>query len=581
METRPPRRRRRWIWIALVIALILLVTAAVVAAVQLYERAMTTRSHLEAAMAEVSTVQESILSQNTAGASEAAARLAEETSAAVAPTQGRLWAMGEWVPWIGSNLTAVREVAELTDSLVAEAVTPATQLDLSALTPSGGRIDVAALGGLSSLVDGIVAEVDRATARIGAIHTGGLIDQVAAGVARLDGALARLDETLSPIHDVLGVLPEALGANGPRNYLVMFQGNSEARSLAGNAAVFIVIRVDNGAIAITEHVDSSDFHQPTEEPVVSLDPEAVTIYGDKIGRYTPDFTMVPDFPTAAGILQGWWNRDVGTDVDAYISMDPVALSYLLAVTGPVSLPTGDSLTAENAVPLLLNEAYFRYEDPLMQNAFFGSAADAVFTALTNGAGSPTAMISALARAVDEGRLLYSSADPDEMALIGTTRMAGQMPADEKPLLGVYVNDNTASKKSFYLDMSIAACLGGGQARASVTLASSLDEAEASRLPYYITGPYFAPGEISSYVVLYGPVGSSFVSAAVDGSAVTPLAVGQHLGRPAVKVEVLNRFVSEHTVDVTFDGVAGDGDELEVWHTPMTRETPVETSTCAP
>ncbi|WP_139833216.1 DUF4012 domain-containing protein [Microbacterium sp. LEMMJ01] len=581
VETRPPRRRRHWIWIALVIALILLLTAAVVAAVQLYERAMTTRSHLEAAMAEVSTVQESILSQDTAAASEAAARLAEETSAAVSPTQGRLWAVGEWVPWIGSNLTAVREVAEVTDSLVAEAVTPATQLDLSALTPSGGRIDVAALGGLSSLVDGVVAEVDRAGARIGAIHTDGLIDEVASGVARLDGALARLDETLSPIHDVLGVLPEALGANGPRNYLVMFQGNSEARSLAGNAAVFIVIRVDNGAIAITEHVDSSDFRQPTEEPVVSLDPEAVTIYGDKIGRYTPDFTMVPDFPTATGILQGWWNRDVGTDVDAYISMDPVALSYLLAVTGPVTLPTGDSLTAENAVPLLLNEAYFRYEDPLMQNAFFGSAADAVFTKLTSGAGSPTAMISALARAVEEGRLLYSSEDPDEMALIGTTRMAGRMPTDGKPLLGVYVNDNTASKKSYYLDMSIMACLGGGQARASVTLASSLEEAEASRLPYYIAGPYFAPGEISSYIVLYGPVGSSLVSASVDGSAVTPLAVGQHLGRPAVKVEVLNRFVSEHTVDVTFDGVAGDGDELEVWHTPMTRETPVETSTCTP
>lgn len=565
----------------MVIAVVLLMAAAAVVAVQLYERAMTTRAHLEAAMAEVSTVQSSILSQDTAAASEAAARLAGETAAAVRPTQGRLWAMGEWVPWIGSNLAAVREVAEVTDSLVTEAVTPATQLDLSALAPSGGRIDVAALGDLSSLVDGVAAEVDRAADRIDDIDTGGLIDQVSSGVARLDDALTRLNETLSPIHDILGVLPDALGASGARNYLVMFQGNSEARSLAGNAAVFIVIHVDNGAITITEHVDSSDFRQPSDQPVALLDPEAVAIYGDKIGRYTPDFTMVPDFPTAAGILQGWWSRDVGTDVDAYISMDPVALSYLLAATGPVALPTGDSLTAENAVALLLNDVYFRYQDPLIQNAFFGSAADAVFSALTGGTGSPTAMIGALARAVDEGRLLYSSEDPDEVALIGTTRMAGRMPADGEPLLGVYLNDNTGSKKSYYLDMSIAACVGEGEARASVTLASSLDEAEASRLPYYITGPYFAPGEISSYVVLYGPVGSSFVSAAVDGSAVTPLAVGQHLGRPAVKVEVLNRFVSEHTVDVTFNDVAGDGDELEVWHTPMTRETPVETSTCTP
>lgn len=562
-------------------ALVLFIAGAAVAAVTLYDRAMTTRAHLEAAMSEVQTVQQSILAQDTATATEATARLAQETNAAVKPTQGRLWALAEMVPGVGSNLSAVRQVAEVTDALVAEVVEPATQLDLAALAPSGGRIDVAALDGLSTVVDGVAAGVDRASSTIGKIDKGGLIDQVSSGVIRLEEALTTLKTTLSPVHDIMGILPDALGAAGPRDYLVMFQGNSEARSLAGNAAVFIVIHVDNGAISVTQHVDSSDFRQPVDEPVVPLDPEAVAIYGDKIGRYTPDFTMVPDFPTAAAILQGWWDRDVRTEVDAYISMDPVALSYLLAATGPVALPTGDVLSAENAVPLLLNEAYFRYEDPLMQNAFFGAAADAVFTALTSGTGSPVGLISALGRAAGEGRLLYTSHDPDEMALIGSSRMSGQMPRtdDAGPLLGVYANDNTASKKSYYLDMSIDACMAKGSAQASVTLTSLLDETVAARLPYYIAGPYFPLGDISTYVVLYGPVGSTFSSVTVDGQAVTPLAAGQHLGRPAVKVEVRNHYVSEHVVDVRFDDVSTGGEDLDVWHTPMTRATPVELSTC--
>lgn len=533
-------------------------------------------------MTEVQAVQQAILTQDTAAATEAAARLAQETSEAVLPTQGRLWAIAEYVPWVGSNLSAVRQVAEVTDGLVAEVVTPATQLDLAALAPSGGRIDVAALAGLSTVVDGVASGVERASAKIDKIDTSGLIDQVSAGVTRLDEALATLDETLSPVDDILGVLPDALGAAGPRDYLVMFQGNSEARSLGGNAAVFIVIHVDNGAISITEHVDSSDFRQPVEDPVVPLDPEAVAIYGDKIGRYTPDFTMVPDFPTAAGIMQGWWDRDVRSNVDAYISMDPVALSYLLTATGPVALPTGDTLSADNAVSLLLNEVYFRYEDPLMQNAFFGAAADAVFTALTSGTGSPVGLISALGRATAEGRILYSSEDPDEMALVASSRMSGRMPTapDDGLLLGVYVNDNTGSKKSYYLDMSIAACAREGEVRSSVTLKSSLDEAEAARLPYYITGPYFVPEDISSYVVLYGPVGSTFASVTLDGQPVTPVTAGQHLGRPAVKVEVLNHYVSEHVIDIRFEGVPVGGEDLEVWHTPMTRETPVDVSSCA-
>ena len=45
-----------------------------------------------------------------------------------------------------------------------------------------------------------------------------------------------------------------------------------------------------------------------------------------------------------------------------ISIDPVALSYLLAVTGPVTVD-GVTLTADNAVDELLNGTYLRLRGP--------------------------------------------------------------------------------------------------------------------------------------------------------------------------------------------------------------------------
>ena len=62
-----------------------------------------------------------------------------------------------------------------------------------------------------------------------------------------------------------------------------------------------------------------------------------------------------------------------------VSIDPIALSRLLQVTGPVTLPDGEQLTSENVVSKLLNEAYFRYpEGGAESDAYFATAASAVF-----------------------------------------------------------------------------------------------------------------------------------------------------------------------------------------------------------
>ncbi|GAB6858985.1 DUF4012 domain-containing protein [Microbacterium xylanilyticum] len=544
---------------------------------QIYDSAMSARSHLEAAMVGVQHVRTAVLAGDLVKADKAAEEVSAQTADAVAATKGRLWGLGEKLPYVGANLVAVRKLAEVTDGLSQNVVKPAATVKLSDLKIVDGRVDPGSITDLTNTFERVEQGLQSATDGLSEVDKSQLVGPIADGVARLDGELAKLKPTMATLHEILSVLPDAIGAHGPRNYLLAFQGNSEARSLGGNAAQFLPITVDNGKITRGEVVGSADFeNQGRTVPVIPLDPQAVAIFGDKIGRYTPDLTMVPNFPYAVTILRGWWSEQIGTRIDGVISIDPVALSYILEATGPVTMTTGGQLTAQNVVPLVLNQVYFQYPAPPQQDAFFAAAADAVFTAVTSGKiSSPVKLIQALGRAANEGRLLYASDDPKETQLIKSSRMSGIMPATDKEqsVFGVFLNDNTGSKKSYYMDMKIDACRTDHVVKGTITLTSSLTEAVADNLPYYIKWRNFAPGDISNYVAFYGPAGGTLNRIEIDGHPATILSQGTDLGRPAVKIEVFDHFADSHTVNVEFQA-PGPGGPLTVWTTPMSRATPV-------
>ena len=53
----------------------------------------------------------------------------------------------------------------------------------------------------------------------------------------------------------------------------------------------------------------------------------------------------PDFPTTARLAEAMYKSATGLDVDGTIAFDPYAISALLAVTGPVSVPTFGTFSA--------------------------------------------------------------------------------------------------------------------------------------------------------------------------------------------------------------------------------------------
>ncbi|MFS0892914.1 DUF4012 domain-containing protein [Microbacterium sp. 179-I 3D3 NHS] len=581
------KRRRVWLWVSIALVVLIGLGVGAWAANRLYTQAQDTRSHLLAAMPHVAEAKAAMLASDPAGAAAAAAAFREEALAAQKTSSGKLWDLVEGIPLPPmENLRAVSTVSDVAVDLADDVLMPASEVSITALAPSGGRMDVAALQSLADLVSGIVDGTEAADDRLGALDDGALIEQVRAGVRQVDAALDEIRAIAVPARDVLAVLPDALGASGPRQYLVMFQGNAEMRASGGGPGSFVLLKVEDGALSIVREAAATEFAFDIPQPVVPIDAETEALYSDIVARWVANLTGTPDFPTSAALARGWWSTLFADQVDGVISIDPIGLSYMLNATGPISLPTGDVLTSENAAPLLLNEAYFKYPDGVDSNRFFSAVSLSVFAALTGGNVQPLPMVAALTKATDEGRLKLWSANEQETALLGESRLSGRLPTtnDDESAVGVFFNDTTGSKMDYYVDATVGVTTDQCTAEAApnwtttVTLQNRVSAERARGLPRYITGPYFTPGEIGTDFIVYTPVGAKIESWTLNGNTYDAIAHTTHLGRDAVRINVILKPQETATFQVTMVGADGstsaDFAPPSVRHTPMVRETPV-------
>ncbi|MFD1715595.1 DUF4012 domain-containing protein [Amnibacterium flavum] len=579
-EGRGGRRRRRRL-ILLIIGIVLLVLVAAVA--WLGFRVIQVKDSLERAQGLIGDLQSQVASDpgslvGTVG------EITDATDQARAGSSDPVWRVAEIVPVLGRNLTVVRELVGTVDDLADNALEPlatvAGQLDSSAFSPVNGRIDLAPIADAAVSVAAADDAVQTARTTVNGIDADGTLEPVASARDQLVGVLGDAASLTSGLRAATQLLPPMLGADGPRNYVLMIQNNAEARALGGNPAALVLLTVDDGAISITGQGSSPDFR--ADRSLVP-DPAIYDAYYPHFPSFITDITTRPDFPTAASLAKSFWEKYKGGTVDGVLSLDPVALSYLLKATGPVALITGDQLTSDNAISLLLSDVYARYEDPRLQDAFFASAAAEVFSAITSGNVDASALLAGLQKAGAERRLLLWSDREDEQSIIATTPIAGILPTsnDETTAVGVYFMDRSISKMDYYLDTSVTSASDQCTAdqptfTVSVTLTSAIDQATADSLPSYVASETFGGGTFQTDVYTLGPVGSTFEATDSPDAVISG---GTDLGRPVVGLNVLLAPGESRTVELTFRGEPGaEYGPLATWTTPMVRPTLVSEST---
>lgn len=577
---RPPsrprvRRRPVWRWVILGLALLLLALAA-----WIVTRGLIARDQLTSAIPVVEELKSKILSGDTDGLEPLAKDLAARASTAASLTSDPIWRAAEVVPLLGPNLRAFREAAGAIETVADGALPPlvslAGQLDFGRFVPRDGVIDTAPIEALQPALAEAGAAVAAAAAEAGAIDTSGTIPQIGEAVEQLVDVVSEASGLIGGANGLVQVLPAMLGADGPRTTLLLVQNNAELRATGGIPGAIIELRTDQGRIEFGTQASAATIGQ-FDEPVLVTTKAEQELYGDRFARFVQNVTTTPDFARTGELTAAMWQQRYGESIDAVVSVDPVVLSYVLRATGPLTLADGTLLSADNAVKLLLNEVYLRFDDPLEQDAFFGLAARTVFDAVTRFTGDPATFVEAIGAGVADRRVYIWSADPSEQEVIEGSSLADLYPRSDAMAsgFGLYLADLTMSKIDWYLEPSVEVggvhCPEWGSHSYYVvrlTLTSTVPPL-GEGLPNYIVGAPVGDsrGTALTQAYLTMPAGFRVFQTFVDGqdAAVQVVDAGDEFSRYAITTVVPPGETRQ--VDLRIWGNVDSPAKVRLVHTP--------------
>ena len=556
--------RRRIIWGILVLLLVALGAFA--------WQAVTASRALLDARETGDLVQQRIRAGDFDGANRALGDLRSQTHHAEDSTDGVLWDVGRHLPFLGRNIGAVQTVSKVLDTATRENAPIALELSKAVnegrFRPKGERIDLAEVERLAPSVRRAADSIDRAADRLAGTRADDLLFPFNDLVGDLQTQVDRARSAATASAHAFELLPDMLGEQQPRTYLLMIQNPAELRSTGGLPGSLALLHADNGRVTMGWQGSASDING-FSAPVVKLPFDTQRQYGTSPAIDLRDTNFTPDFPEAAQIAKAMVEQKRHVQLDGVISVDPIALAQMMRGTGPVTVGNGVTLSAGNVVSALLNQTYQVLDTQDEQNTFFETVARKIFDSVMSGQGDQQLAIRGLAVGGSEHRVLVWSAHDDEQSVIAGTAVSGSLLGESgrHPQIGMYINDSTAGKMDYYLQYrSTAAAVdcrqGGAQdIRATMALTSTMPADFSSLSPWILgTGQYAAQGTIAFNLRIYAPYGGEITGMTVDGQAHSVTA-DKHKGRQVALLPITLNPGQKSTVTAdirTAKGQSGDG-----------------------
>lgn len=132
------------------------------------------------------------------------------------------------------------------------------------------------------------------------------------------------------------IMPELLGMNGRRVYLILFQNNTEVRPTGGFIGSYGILTLDKGGIVDFE---VEDVYAADGQLKGHVEPPAeLKRYLGEAGWYLRDSNWDPDFPTSALRAAWFLEKEIGRTVDGVIGINLYVAQGILEELGEISLP---------------------------------------------------------------------------------------------------------------------------------------------------------------------------------------------------------------------------------------------------
>lgn len=515
--------------IGIVLAVLLLVGGT--CGVLMYRSAMSVKAQAQEIMDQVDPLKEALKSGDATALDSSVGTVQENMASINAEVHGPLWTLASFLPVVGEDVQSVRSLGEAGQALVDEVLVPIAN-DVSGTGVSGlfkdGVVNVGLVQTISGTVSSSLPTIESSLDTIASLPEAH-IPQLAEVLDRVQGPAEQAQGLVDQAKPFLDLLPQMLGADGQtRTYIVIAQNNSELRSTGGLPGAWGTVSVTDGAISMGEfrsilHADGLQVEATDEERAATM---------TNVDTDPAQVNCIPDFSRVGKLAKDYWAQAGYGDVDGVIAVDPVFLQRLLALTGGVTAPDGTVVDGSNAAQEILSGTYWKYgDDPNAQDAYFASVAGLAFGQIMGNLGNAdiTDLIDVIGQSGADGRLLAWMANEEEQALMEAIGVSGALETDpSEPVLGIYLNDDTYSKISWYA--SCYTTVGEGVKNAdgtttydvTTTLLNTITPEEAATAPKYIYGGNEEKRDNSdmlNYVYFVAPAGGTITNLTETNGAV--------------------------------------------------------------
>jgi hypothetical protein len=247
---------------------------------------------------------------------------------------------------------------------LAEMGTAAVGFDGEPPMVRGTTIDTARVADLTGAVDELDEALRTALAALRAVPGSGLLGRPIGALAdSAAGTLADLAVLTDAAQAAWPDLPEALGADEPRRYLVCALNDAESFGSGGAPLSALLVEAVRGSLSVPISGQLESKLSPNNPPI-AWDHEGGPPWYRK-GKTYPfvNSNFHPDFRTASVDMQRAWAALGYPEVDGVVTIDVSALATLLEWTGPVDSGGFGTVGADSLIRTVLVDAYRDFNSP--------------------------------------------------------------------------------------------------------------------------------------------------------------------------------------------------------------------------
>lgn len=359
------------------------------------------------------------------------------------------------------------------------------------------------------------------------------------------------DIVLKDNRTALEIAPNALGQNGEKNYLLLFQNDKEIRSTGGFLTAYATLNINKGKISAT---GSDDIYR--------LDEKLIEVCNKKVcGDVKPPKQIVKYLPEADGRPRGTWSMrdsntspDVATSAvqfeklysligqtnnfDGIIFIDTQVVEELIAVTGPIevlgttySAQTDQRCNCPNVIYELERYSEVAQKGENDRKAVLGVLMQQILGKLVGAEiGKMPAFIETVTNLANDKEVLFYMHDAKVQAALAKLNWTGEIKSYNGDYLHINDNNFAGGKSNLYVEQTVTQEIS--KDKAGIKKKLTIEYKNPQKFNTWLNGIN------RDYVRIYVPKGSKLTSS--KGSTEPVTTIDDDLGKTVFEAFMIVR-----------------------------------------